>query len=44
MEQQVLPDILQDEDIMIRASAIIELGKIGKREAVRPLTTILENK
>jgi HEAT repeat protein len=41
---QIATDVLNDEDIRIRASAIIGLGKSGQRDAVKPLTAILENK
>ena len=38
------PDISKDEDIGIRASAVIALGKTGDRDAIRPLVEILENR
>src|SRR3972149_3926263 len=41
---QIATNVLNDEDIRIRASAIIGLGRTGQRDAVKPLTPILENK
>ena len=43
MEPVPYPDGLKDEDIKIRASAIIALGKTGDRNAIKPLVEILEN-
>jgi HEAT repeat protein len=41
---QIATDVLNDEDIRIRASQIISSGKSGLRDAVPSLTAILNNK
>jgi HEAT repeat protein len=44
MEPGDYTDSSRDEDVRIRASAIIVMGKTGDRDAIKPLIEILENK
>ena len=44
METRTYPNSLDDENTRIRASAIIQMGRTGNRDAIKSIIEVLENK